>query len=40
MATIQTYQEDRSASNRIDAWTMSFNMASNRFFGGGFRQRF
>ena len=37
MATIQTYDEDSSATGRIDAWTMAFNLANDRFpFGGGF----
>lgn len=36
MATIRTYQEDGSAQGRIAAWTMGFNMASDRLFGGGF----
>jgi probable O-glycosylation ligase (exosortase A-associated) len=37
MATIQTYDEDSSAAGRIDAWTMAFNLANDRFpFGGGF----
>ena len=36
MATIETYQEDGSAQGRIAAWTMGLNMASDRFFGGGF----
>lgn len=36
MASIKTYEEDQSAKGRIAAWTMAFNMASSRFFGGGF----
>ena len=36
MASIKTYEEDQSARGRIAAWTMAFNMASSRFFGGGF----
>ena len=36
MRTIQTYQEDSSAMGRINAWTMAFNLANNRFTGGGF----
>jgi probable O-glycosylation ligase (exosortase A-associated) len=36
MATIKTFEEDQSARGRIQAWTMAFNMASHRFFGGGF----
>ena len=36
MDTIQTYQDDGSALGRINAWWTSWNMASDRFFGGGF----
>lgn len=36
MASIKSYDEDQSARGRIQAWTMAFNMASARFFGGGF----
>lgn len=36
MDTIQEYQEDASAMGRINAWYMAFNLASDRFFGGGF----
>jgi len=36
METIGTYQEDTSASGRINAWGMAWNLASNNFFGGGF----
>lgn len=36
MATINTYQEDASAMGRINAWWMAFNLASDRFLGGGF----
>lgn len=36
MATIQTYQEDRSATDRINAWWMAFNIAKSRITGGGF----
>lgn len=36
MSTIRTYDEDNSALGRINAWYMAFNMASHRFFGGGF----
>ena len=36
MATIKTYEQDGSAQGRIEAWTFAFNVASNRFFGGGF----
>ncbi|UMR32073.1 putative O-glycosylation ligase, exosortase A system-associated [Massilia sp. MB5] len=34
--TINTYQEDDSAMGRINAWRMAFNLANDRFFGGGF----
>jgi len=36
MDTITHYQQDASAMNRIEAWTMSYNAANDRFFGGGF----
>jgi probable O-glycosylation ligase (exosortase A-associated) len=36
MATIGTYQEDASAMGRINAWWMAWNLASDRFLGGGF----
>lgn len=36
MATLQNYEEDGSAMGRIEAWTMSFRLASFRFMGGGF----
>lgn len=36
MRTIQTYQEDDSALGRLNAWTMAWNLAWDRFFGGGF----
>ena len=36
MGTIQNYQEDTSAMGRINAWTMTFNLANSRFSGGGF----
>ena len=37
MGTIQTYNSDDSATGRIDAWTMAFHLANDRFpFGGGF----
>jgi len=37
MDTIQTYEEDDSALGRINAWTMAWNLASDRIFGGGFQ---
>jgi putative inorganic carbon (hco3(-)) transporter len=36
MDTIDTYQQDDSAMGRINAWHMAWNMARDRFFGGGF----
>lgn len=36
MGTIQTYDEDASALGRINAWWMTWNLASHNFFGGGF----
>jgi probable O-glycosylation ligase (exosortase A-associated) len=36
METIGTYKEDASATGRINAWHMAWNLASDRFFGGGF----
>jgi putative inorganic carbon (HCO3(-)) transporter len=37
MNTISTYDEDESAMGRIDAWTMAWNLAKDKFpFGGGF----
>lgn len=36
METIQTYQEDTSATGRINAWWMAWNLASDNLFGGGF----
>ncbi|MDP2881161.1 MAG: putative O-glycosylation ligase, exosortase A system-associated [Azonexus sp.] len=36
MATIQTYEEDRSAMGRINAWWMAWNLAKDRIIGGGF----
>ena len=37
MNTINTYQSDDSALGRINAWGMAWNMALDRFFGGGFQ---
>ncbi len=34
--TINNYEEDGSAMGRINAWRMAWNLASDRFFGGGF----
>lgn len=36
MHTIKTYEQDGSAMGRINAWTMAWNLASDRFLGGGF----
>ncbi|MBK8893858.1 MAG: putative O-glycosylation ligase, exosortase A system-associated [Propionivibrio sp.] len=37
MSSIQTYDQDASAMGRINAWTMAWNLAVDRFpIGGGF----
>ena len=36
MATIETFEEDKSATDRINAWWMAYNIASTRITGGGF----
>jgi probable O-glycosylation ligase (exosortase A-associated) len=36
METIQDYKADESAMGRVNAWHMAFNLAKDRFFGGGF----
>jgi putative inorganic carbon (hco3(-)) transporter len=36
MNTIGEYRSDASAMGRINAWWMAWNIASDRFFGGGF----
>lgn len=36
MNTIKTYQEDKSAQGRINAWWTSFNVAKDRVTGGGY----
>ncbi len=36
MATIKTYEQDDSAMGRINAWMMAYNLAKDRFTGGGF----
>lgn len=36
MDTINDYQNDSSAMGRINAWWMTWNLAKDRFFGGGF----
>lgn len=37
MDTINTYQEDESASGRLDAWLFAINVANDRVLGGGFK---
>jgi probable O-glycosylation ligase (exosortase A-associated) len=36
MDSIAQYQADDSAMGRINAWHMAYNLAKDRFFGGGF----
>jgi probable O-glycosylation ligase (exosortase A-associated) len=36
MNTINDYHSDGSAQGRINAWHMTYNLARDRFFGGGF----
>ena len=36
MSTIVDYQQDSSAMGRINAWWMAWNLAKDRFFGGGY----
>ena len=36
MDTINTYQDDVSALGRLNAWRMAWNLARDRFLGGGF----
>jgi putative inorganic carbon (hco3(-)) transporter len=36
METIGEYEQDASAMGRINAWWMAFNLAKDRFTGGGF----
>lgn len=36
MDSINDYQQDASAMGRINAWHMAWNLAKDRFFGGGF----
>jgi putative inorganic carbon (HCO3(-)) transporter len=36
MDSISEYQADNSAMGRINAWYMAYNLAKDRFFGGGF----
>lgn len=37
MHTIETWQEDGSASERVRAWGNAIDLASHRFIGGGYR---
>jgi probable O-glycosylation ligase (exosortase A-associated) len=37
MNTIKTYDEDASSQGRINSWWAAFNIANDRFTGGGFR---
>ena len=37
MDTINSYEEDESASGRFDAWIFAINLANDRFIGGGFK---
>lgn len=36
MRTIESYEEDSSAMGRINAWYMAWNLATDRWIGGGF----
>lgn len=36
MNTMKTYDEDASALGRINAWWLAWNLANDRFVGGGF----
>ncbi len=36
MGTIETHDQDKSAQGRINAWWMAWNLATDRFLGGGF----
>ena len=36
MGTINTYEQDGSAMGRINAWIMAWNLACDRWIGGGF----
>lgn len=36
MDTVKTYEEDRSAMSRINAWRTAFNIGTDRVTGGGF----
>lgn len=36
MSTIRTYEQDASATQRLNAWVMAWNLAKDNIFGGGF----
>ena len=36
MSTIINYEQDSSAMGRLNAWRMAYNLAKDRFFGGGY----
>ena len=36
MKTIGTYEQDASAMGRLNAWSMTINLAKHRITGGGF----
>lgn len=36
MDTVKTYEQDGSAMGRINAWIMAWNLAQDRWIGGGF----
>jgi probable O-glycosylation ligase (exosortase A-associated) len=36
MSTIRTYEDELSAKSRFDSWEFAYNLALNRFLGGGF----
>ncbi len=37
MDTINSYEEDESASGRLDAWLFAINVANDKVLGGGFK---
>ena len=37
MNTIETYQQDESAQQRLNTWGMAINIANDRVLGGGFK---
>jgi putative inorganic carbon (hco3(-)) transporter len=36
MNTVKTYEQDGSAMGRLNAWTMAYNLAKDRWMGGSF----